>query len=625
MTDIISQLEAAFIDIYKAQDGLDAIVTADEQWILADLPPELKHKIAVINYDYKSDLALEVGNLGRPNEIHVDPKAPGRRADTQADTLEDILASLMDGIDLGHGSPLWHSIRRGQCHNMYVPIWLEQDTYSPPKRNTGETSAAYTARFNQYVNNWSPWHLVIDPVKAVSFLDRQGVITLACRNLEIPIYQLATDYGDDEQALQLLNERFPGVRAGDSTTSSSSDQFRRKIKVKVIDDGVWITHHIERPDGGYDEIASYRNPFGCCSLIVLSGAFEMSAPMLERRRPLHDALLRKYQEIMKCDSLIASYNASAMVDRVLQLEGEAAAKWLGMEDTEREGFSIEKGPNSTPVVPGKMADGLGNAEAAVNEVERRKILTSELQPLKPTNIFNTSEAPAVVEYAKATSAILASEQLSMKLQYPIDDDARLSYLCCMMLIHAWLVTANPHYQLGSHDTSVADVPLSRTLTGSERVFGRITVKGQTRAMTPAALDFDFDLKIISRDDRLSTQAAIGADADSKWNTLDGVKAITYDDWLAAKSGQTNISAYKIAIMADKIYQLQMPAKMQQTSDLCTQYMAQWLGADPQVLSQQQDVQIDPNGQPPSQGGANPSNNQQSMGSPQMQLPSGTAS
>ncbi|MCV6900813.1 hypothetical protein OE165_27665, partial [Escherichia coli] len=81
-----------FQPVWAMQKGLDAVFNAEEAWIIAQLPEELKHKIAVINYDYHQDLALEVGNLTRPHELHVRPKQPGRRADSMADTLEDILS-----------------------------------------------------------------------------------------------------------------------------------------------------------------------------------------------------------------------------------------------------------------------------------------------------------------------------------------------------------------------------------------------------------------------------------------------------------------------------------------------------------------------------------------------------
>ncbi len=255
--------------------------------------------------------------------------------------------------------------------------------------------------------------------------------------------------------------------------------------------------------------------------------------------------------------------------------------------------------------------------------EQRTDLTTELQSLRPTSLFNGPDAGAIVEYAKAAAVLHASEELGKRLQMPVADDSRLVWTVLTMMLHAWMFTVNPGYEV-DEDDSIPRIPLTRQLSGQERVFGRVTVKGATRSLTPSAIPTDYTLRVESRDMRLSTRAAIRAEAEARWNTFDGIKTITYDDYLAATSGESNISAYKVKLRADQLYQLDVPAATQATIDQRTKYQAILLGTDPLLLEISQGVAVTPGGENPTAGGANSTNGNQMTQAPQVSTPTGMA-
>ena len=630
--DIVGELSDTFQTIWQRNDGIEAFVSG--KWDIAGtLPASLPTKEPMPSFDIKYDIARMKGKLNKPIELHIEPHSSLKRAETKADNLEDIQANWLVRLGLSSGGWLWDAIYYGETVKVYVPIWTEWTEYSVPTRRDKEEASDYNARVDAYQREWFGWSLTVDPVRTSAFLEHRRKLTMATREYELPFIDVARRYGDykrgeerstqDEHDLMLTvcREQFPWLRAGETqSTASGEASGLEKAKIKLVDDGVTISHSIEGIDkdgkGRYEqrEVDSYDNPLGRPTLFVVSGNYNAGEPLDQRFEPLMLGMIQDYRNRDWHMSLLASHIASAAPDALNISKNEVAMRfWADATPEEREKMAVQRVAGSMQLLVGDPVSLSATADQIVLIQEQLTRINESIQRQRPSS----AETESTMQRATLGSILRADEEEQLGLQSAVDSNTTFIDELLGALTHFASTAINPHYKKGSKSKSDADNPLYGTMTGSERVRGRQVDRGREVSLLPSDIDFPHTREVKAISVSLSAQSARRAEADARWFRPDNRPTITWDE-LQEEHGHTDVTGHNQKLWADTIFQMGVPDTFEKVAKQRVRFIEVFLGAEPGSIGEPLQVEA-----PEAQEGG-PSGAPMRTGSPHVDGVSGEA-
>lgn len=346
--DLCNEVEQPFQSLRAQARKEAAQLYVHEEYkaeLISALAPELDTRIALPSR--RPQVAAEhiQGILRQSLSFHVEPGGARDKDDRRADKRELYYAHEW-ATNLNKGGRVLNPTYRLQTVGRFVPWWLEFDAFALPKEED---------RRDKYRKEYSPFKLsVLDPLTVAFNANDEGEPTIAVRRFNLPYYEIANRYGDkskDPNPLIILNEQFGWLRGGRGTSIEAADVYGKKAEVCVVDDGVNICHYIDLKDGdqryhqvGLDgEAKDFENPFGCPSLIIVTGRYNADAELLEDRyQSIISAMLGEQRNVDVMDSHMASL-ALTPNKHVQQLDKDVARQAVIEDKT----------------IPGVEFDGMG--------------------------------------------------------------------------------------------------------------------------------------------------------------------------------------------------------------------------------------------------------------------------
>lgn len=289
--EIVRQVDdQGFQALYKKAEDYEAqlyVHPAYKADLIAALAPEIDTRIALPSHRPSTASVQTQGIIRQSLSFHVD--APARLESQQGNPTQE--GSRVDrqelfyahawGIKLNARGRVLSDTYRYQSASIYAAWWLEFEAFALPTEE-GKREA--------YRSNYWPFKLQVIPPRTVKFLaDDTGYPTLAVREYDIPVIEVAKRYGEkysDDQALTILNEQFGYLRGGRDQWTEGGQLAGKKAHICLVDDGKTITHYIDLKT----EAEQYRqvtkdvpNPWGATSLTIIPGRYNADAERLEDR------------------------------------------------------------------------------------------------------------------------------------------------------------------------------------------------------------------------------------------------------------------------------------------------------------------------------------------------------
>lgn len=460
----------------RTQAQVRRIVQDARQHIRAvDEKEKFWHEVEEGSYDYESRIPSVLGEpvvvkrrglTGKVNlyesifswpwRVHVDLGEDGM--EEKEDLMEVYFQHCFNRAD--PGGVQWDRIRNHMVRSRFGAAWVSIVPYNPPKeRREGETEAVFKKRVEAYDAGY--WRYKIEALNpnTVGFVERSGEIVLAVLEERIPLVKLTEPGEDDDpeaQPIQILNNRYPGIRAGDGSDPMQTQDWTEKTVTRyTVDDGETICCYIEGGSGSskrlYDDPKVYPNTFGEPSLIVFKGIERSHASDETRYEAVIGPHATLEHKLTTMDSI--AMTVAANPNFVNELPPEVSAKVtellasgfdpkllstdMGSATQSRD----QRGRRRVPAVRGSMRDithRLGEEFWRVYEASERQEdkLDRQLVMLNPS--------PEVIEEGTAASIFAGIEAGMRSVEKPLRqiEGGRAKFF--RMVAHDVVEGLNPH-------------------------------------------------------------------------------------------------------------------------------------------------------------------------------------
>src|SRR3990167_8342135 len=267
--------------------------------------PNLTKPVIVRSRSVTQDVALIRSILGWPLRVTVSLNE-GEPAKSREEELALFLSHCLFRMDPDNRAK--RRLQRAMATLRFGAVWLSLKEREPPKKRETESAGAFKEREEAYEGQYWRYGLEALNPGTVGFLERNGQISIAVIEQDIPVVDLMryVESGKrDGLPLEVLRRSFPWLRATDGQPLyDNRDPLKERLRLYTVDDGNTICYYVEQKGQGRDDggryvvggrhfeqlVEDYANPWGEPSLIIFPGNMREDAPMAERQE-LKSALL----------------------------------------------------------------------------------------------------------------------------------------------------------------------------------------------------------------------------------------------------------------------------------------------------------------------------------------------
>ena len=520
--------------------------------------------------DYAANKVTSI--LGSPKyEVHVEPHRDSDKH--KADKLEVIDSNLF--LSLDENGIISYAIHRHQAVSPFAPVSVERNPYNLPKRKPKESASDYNDRVDRWRKDYRAFGLAVGDPTACAFLEDGNLnVTLAVREIEIPVLDLVKDYGeydregyaagedDPDLMFKLYQTQFQHVRAGYGYDEDRGGFYNRdKVHLCVLDDGQTIMAYVrlgtlDRDEKGksvfgsrdYGQLDTYPNPFGRPAFFPIPGHFNPEAVKAEDRyTPILLPLMQSRWNMDMTWSQWASKAAERPV-YVSPLDPQTITDLSDMDEDQRKQFvqGLASQQGDIRYIVGGKPEGLGAGpdEYTAKLYEEQKL---EHAQYVPQAVFSGGESSQALVRGAPTSSLLRMNEIE-DLDY--DTPFRLKYDAFKKILEChdrfWMENQHGPNKPGQKTPE----KMYATTTGAEQVQGRTVKRGQRLEMEPSDFDFPKTRSINRVDMRVST---IAANLDLMYKRMQAPNGNSYvtDEEVYTALGKTNVTEYSKTVRAER--------------------------------------------------------------------------
>src|SRR3990167_9314543 len=476
--------------------------------------PNLTKPVIVRSRSVTQDVALIRSILGWPLRVTVSLNE-GEPAKSREEELALFLSHCLFRMDPDNRAK--RRLQRAMATLRFGAVWLSLKEREPPKKRETESAGAFKEREEAYEGQYWRYGLEALNPGTVGFLERNGQISIAVIEQDIPVVDLMryVESGKrDGLPLEVLRRSFPWLRATDGQPLyDNRDPLKERLRLYTVDDGNTICYYVEQKGQGRDDggryvvggrhfeqlVEDYANPWGEPSLIIFPGNMREDAPMAERYEPVAAPLIENQYQVDLMTSMAMTVSAN---QRWVQTADDNTAQVLssmiagGQTEAYETFVELQQKTLAAGGVPfslGQFQDVSGKLGDEFWRIYQRKL--DERQELKSALLL-LNPTPEMIERAPGVS-ILASMEAGMRMFEVPEEEIITGYQRMLRMIahdcaYGRYSKLGKDYEFktsGNENVAVAPVKAGRGYTLSPPAFEKLLTTGrinvQTMTKTPA--------------------------------------------------------------------------------------------------------------------------------------------